>query len=147
MIRAVLDTNVLASGILGFAAADRAPGRILRLWRDQRFVLIISADILAELLDTLAKPYFQRQLDPEQRAAAQLLLETEAVSTPVTTQVSGVATHPKDDLVLAAAVSARVDYFVTGDKPLQRLSAYRGIRILAPREFLDLLQATGDEES
>jgi hypothetical protein len=32
---------------------------------------------------------------------------------------------------------------VTGDKKLQQLSAYQGVRMISPRAFLDLLEATG----
>lgn len=47
--------------------------------------------------------------------------------------------HPEDDLVLAAAVSARADYRVTGDSKLQLRGRYQGVIILSPRAFLDLL--------
>ena len=144
MIRATLDTNTLASGFVGFAAAQRAPGRLLHLWRAGRFELVVSANILAELADTLADPYFRRRLTPEQIAAAQRLLHDEATTTPLTAPVSGVATHPADDLVLAAAVSAGVDYLVTGDRQLQRLGTYQGVRILSPREFLVVLERETD---
>lgn len=146
MIRAVLDTNVLASGFVGFAAAERAPGRLLRLWREQRFALVVSTNILTELLKTFADPYFRPQLSSEQIDAAQLLLQEEAMVTPITVHVSGVATHPEDNLVLATAVSARAEYLMTGDKKLQQLGAYQRIPILSPRAFLDLLEVTvGDE--
>jgi putative PIN family toxin of toxin-antitoxin system len=106
---------------------------------------VTSNDILAELLDTLAKPYLDRQLAPEQRAEALLLLESKAILTPVTVHIAGVATHPEDDLVLAAAVSAHADYLVTGDTQLRQLEMYQGIRIVNPREFLALLEARNDE--
>jgi putative PIN family toxin of toxin-antitoxin system len=74
VIRVVLDTNVLASGFVEFATAERAPARLLRLWREQRFVLVVSAEILTELLSTFTDPYFRRRLTLEQIHAAQLLL-------------------------------------------------------------------------
>jgi predicted nucleic acid-binding protein len=55
--------------------------------------------------------------------------------------VTGVATHPEDDLVLAAAVSAGADYLVTGDRKLQALDTFEGVRILSPRQFLDMIEA------
>ena len=146
MIRAVLDTNVLASGFVEFATAERAPARLLRLWREQRFALVVSAEILTELLNTFADPYFRRQLTPEQIHAAQLLLQEEAIWTPLTAHISGVATHPEDDQILAAAVSAQAEYLVTGDKKLQQLGTYQGVRMISPRAFLDLLEATGGNE-
>ena len=39
------DTNVLASGFVGFAAADRAPARLLHRWQEQRCERVLSADI------------------------------------------------------------------------------------------------------
>jgi putative PIN family toxin of toxin-antitoxin system len=145
VIRAVLDTNVLASGFVEFATAERAPARLLRLWREQRFALVVSAEIQTELLRSFADPYFRRQLTLEQIHAAQLLLQEEAIWTPVTAPVSGVATHPEDDHIVAAAVTAQAEYLVTGDKKLQQLGAYQGIRVVSPRTFLDLLQVPGGE--
>ena len=143
MIRAVLDTNVLASGFVAIATAERAPARLLRLWREQRFALVLSAEILTELLDTFADPYFRRQLTQEQIDAAQHLLQEEAIWTLLTLRVSGVATHPEDDLVLATAISAPAEYLVTGDKNLQQLGTYQGVRVVSPRTFVDLLDVSG----
>ena len=50
------------------------------------------------------------------------------------------ATHPQDDLVLAAAVSAGADYLVTGDRKLLSLGRYLGVTIVSPRTFLTLLE-------
>ena len=140
MILAVLDTNVLASGFVGFADADRAPGQLLRLWRDRRFSLVVSEDILTELRNTFMSAYFQRRLSPEHVAAAEQLLRQEAVMTSVHTHLVGVAAHPEDDLVLAAAISAQAAYLVTGDGPLLRLGNYAGVDIVSPRQFLTILQ-------
>ncbi len=101
-----------------FAAAERAPGRLLRLWREQRFELIVSAEIVTELLNTLAEPYFRKQITPGQIELTQILLQAEATETPVAERVSGVASHTEDDRVLDAAVSAEADYLVTGDRQL-----------------------------
>ena len=146
MIRAVLDTNVLAFGFVEFATAERAPARLLRPWREQRFAFVVSAEILTELLNTFADPYFRRQLTTQQIHAAQLLLQEEAIWQPFTARISGVATHPEDDRILSVAVSAQAEYLVTGDKKLQQLGTYQGVRVISPRAFLDLLQATGGNE-
>lgn len=139
MIRAVLDTNVLASAFVGFAKADRAPTRLLQLWQQQHFELVVSAEILSELQHTFEDPYFSRRLTSEQIDAARHLLLSQATLAMLTVEVSGMATHSEDDRVLAAAVSSQVDYLVTGDRQLQRLGTYRGVRIVSPRQFLALL--------
>lgn len=67
-------------------------------------------------------------------------LRSHALITPLTVRVSGVATHPEDDLVLSTALSGNVEYLVTGDIKLQRLGTYQGIQMLSPRAFLRLLE-------
>ncbi len=138
MIRAVVDANVLASGSL---TALTPPGQILDLWEAGQFELIVSEHLLDEVDHTLDKPYFLSRLPPEQSARFRSLLRRSATFTPITVQVSGVATQPEDDLVLATAVSAQAEYLVTGDGPFRRrVPSYQGIRLVSPREFLEILR-------
>lgn len=118
------------------------PGQILNAWRDGQFTLVTSWHILDELERTLQKPYFQSRLTKSDIAAFFDLLQNETIITPITVNVSGAATHPEDDLTLAAAVSAQADYLVTGDGPLLRRvgSAYQGVNLVTPGVFLELLK-------
>ncbi len=95
----------------------------------------MSERILLELERTLQTPYFRRRLSSQDIAEALTLLRDEATPTSITTHVTGVATHPEDDLILATAVSAQADYLITGDLQLQRLGAYEGVTILSPALF------------
>lgn len=147
MIRAILDTNVLASGFVSFANTQRAPSQLLHLWRESHFVLVVSLEIVAELLSTFASSYFQQRLTPAQIENARHLLMHEAELARISVHISGAATHPEDDAVLAAAVSARVDYLVTGDKGLLELGHFRGVRIITPREFLEELGAGARDDA
>jgi predicted nucleic acid-binding protein len=45
-------------------------------------------------------------------------------------------------MIVATAMKARADYIVTGDRHLLVLGAYEGIRMVTPRQFLDLLDGT-----
>jgi putative PIN family toxin of toxin-antitoxin system len=137
----VLDTNVLASGVLGFHRSKSVPGMLLRRWRAGTFTLTVSEHILAELVRTFSNPFFTSQLDRQQIEAALATLRTGAVIQPITVRVARVATHPEDDLVLATALSAGAGYVVTGDKRLQDLDRHRNVAILSPRQFPDLLEA------
>lgn len=89
----------------------------------------------------MEKPFFRRRLTMEQVNSTQRLLQTRATLTPLTASVSGVAPHAEDDLVLAAAVSTRADYLVTGDKRFLAVGSHAGVMILSPRAFLYLLEA------
>ncbi len=54
---------------------------------------------------------------------------------------------PDDDKYLAAALAGRADVVVTGDKDLLGLEDYQGVRMLSPRQFLELVEASPPHHS
>ncbi len=135
MIRAVLDTNVLAS------AAIAHPGTTLATILDSvvanRFDLVVSEYIMVELRRTLTTPYYAARISPETAGRYVRTLISVGTTVRITTPVSGVATHPEDDAILATALSARADYLVTGDRRLrERVREIEGILLLSPAGFL-----------
>lgn len=139
MIRAVLDANTIASGMARFRTGTTAPAAILRAWVTGEFELLLSEHILDEVLRTLAKPYFLARVGHDVFEEMLDAFLSRATPVQVTQSVSGVASHPEDDLVLAAVASAGADYLVTGDRQLQRLDAFWGGRIVSPAEFRAIL--------
>ena len=141
MTRAVLDANAIVSGIMGLAIAASSPGEVLRRWHRQDYGLVVSTPIMAEVRRAFQKPYFteRRSLQVIERNVD--LIHRRALFAALTINVTGVATHPEDDLVLATAVSASVDILVSGDRQLLKLGSYEGVRILSPRDFLTYLDA------
>lgn len=145
MIRAVLDTNILASGLVGLPKPDSAPGEVLRLWQAGAYVLVLSNHILRELQETLEDTYFRRRLVTKDVKAALRNLAAEASVVEIGVDVRGVATHPEDDLVLATALSGSARYVVTGDRQLLKLEEYRhpatqqSLKLLSVHAFLTLL--------
>lgn len=138
MISAVVDTNTLASGLI-----RRNPFtpvvQVVDAWRTREFRLVTSEHIITELARTIVSAYFAKHITPDQAQRFILLLRRRATITPITMTVSGVATHPEDDLILASAASAQVNYLVSGDRQLQRLGSYQGITIVSARDFIQLL--------
>lgn len=136
MISAVLDTNVLASGTV---STMNAPGQILNAWRNSQFILVTSEHIITELRQVFQKPYFQKYITSDQIKAFIDLLWNESLVSPITIKISGKTTHPEDDLMLAAAVSAKANFLVTGVKPLlQKVgNFYNGVKLVTPNEFLE----------
>ena len=140
MIRVVLDTNVLASGALGLTGGMTPPALLLHQWRAGRFQLIISDYIEKELRTTLAQPYFKRRIRSEDRELFLILLTKIAEHVAIRHRVTGIATHPEDDPILATALSAHADYLVTGDQRLRdRVPSFQGIPLIPPAAFLDVL--------
>jgi uncharacterized protein len=53
--------------------------------------------------------------------------------------LSDIAPDPGDDKVISCAVEGEARFIVTGDKALQRLEEYRGIRIISADQFVRIL--------
>lgn len=141
MIRVVLDANVLAPGL---TSRGSAAATILDLWRGRRFDVVVSAHVIAELERTFADPYFAARIPPERAAALVASLVDRAIVTAEEADVRGVATHPEDDAVLAAAVSGGASFLCTRDKQLLRLRSFRNVAIVSPGEYLAIL---GEEDA
>jgi putative PIN family toxin of toxin-antitoxin system len=140
MIRAVLDTNVFASALANFCVQDNVPAAILHAAVIRRFQLVTSDVILQELHRTLEKLYFRRWLSGHDLQEITRIMTRRAQQVAIMVHVSGVATHPEDDPILATALSAQVDYLVTGDRRLRdRVPAFHGIPLVFPAQFLETL--------
>ena len=139
MIRAVLDTNVLASA---FIRPQGPSGQILRGFVEKHtFELVLSSPILAEFRRVLFYPRLRKELDCtdqdiEVRVAAIGVLADLADGE---IDIKAVKDDPDDDKYLAAALLGRATYVVSGDHHLLDLGEYQGIRILKPRPFLEIL--------
>jgi uncharacterized protein len=139
MIRATLDTNVLVAGII--TSAQTVNGQVIQAWRENKYSLVLSEAILTELSRTLSQPYFSARLTVAQINGTLSLFHSEATIVPLIATVSGVATHPEDDLILATAVNGRANYLVTRDEKLQeKVQEYKGVSIISPLVFLQRLR-------
>jgi putative PIN family toxin of toxin-antitoxin system len=134
----VLDTNVLAPGFVGTTSVAV---RLIDRWRAGGYELVVSEHLLGELARTYTDPYYRARVSTDQAARILTLLRTEAHLTPLIVPVSGVATQPKDDLVLATALSAGATYLATRDRQLLKLETYRGLQIVPPGRLLTLLES------
>ena len=108
---------------------------------------VSSTPIVTEVLRSFGRPRIRRKyrVEPGDIERLRRFLRSELVSVTITAQVSGIATHPEDDLVLATALSARAGYLVTYDRQLLKLGSYRGVQIVTPYQFLQILQAPSTE--
>ena len=138
-LSAVLDTNVLVSGLI---AARGAPGQILDAWSEGEFTLVSSLYLVEELVHVLAYPRIAErlQLDDAELEAVLAGLLARAEMTPGQLHLPGVTRDAKDDAVVACAVEGKADYIVSGDQDLLALGEYHGIRVVTPRQFVELLR-------
>ena len=103
MIRAVLDINVIVSGLIAPLGASR---RILLAWAAGAFSLVTSDGIVHEVGEKLQLPRIIRRYNvaEDDRRCAFGLLSTQAESIPVAdADVQSVTGDPEDDYVLATS--------------------------------------------
>ena len=135
MIWAVLDTNVLVSG-LGWR--NTVPAHLVDQALAGRFLLVTSPDLLAEVDRVLRYPKLAPVLS-EPAAIIDLIRRVSVVVTPGA-RLSVVNDEP-DNRLLEVAVEARADAIITGDRHVLSLGAeYEGIKLMQPRQFLELLE-------
>jgi putative PIN family toxin of toxin-antitoxin system len=135
MIRATLDTNVLASGVI--TSTQTINGQVIQAWRENKYTLVLSEAILTEFSRALLQPYFSARLTAAQIAGTISLFRSEATIVPISVTVSGVATHPEDDPIIATALSGKAHYLVTRDEKLQKkVPEYKGVSLVSPLVFL-----------
>lgn len=135
MPRAVLDPNVLVSGLISPAGP---PAILVAELQAGAFELVVSPRLLAELEAVLLREKFRRQvtlLDVEEYVE---LIRQESIlvddPSPLPEQV---VDDPNDAYLLALSRSSHVDVLVSGDRHLLRLRGAEAV--VSPREFLDLL--------
>jgi putative PIN family toxin of toxin-antitoxin system len=124
-IKAILDTNVLISGVFW----KGPPFEILKAWQEQRFRLAISLPILEEyrrVLDEFAK---ERQMLVLNSVLKVIELRSEIVK-PVPFS-EPVCSDPDDDKFLEAAIAAGADYIVSGDKALLNVKFHHEVEVVS----------------
>jgi putative PIN family toxin of toxin-antitoxin system len=139
LIRAVLDANVILSGMAGYAKAESVPGEILRRFVFGECILVTSPPIANEVRRNLGKDFLRRSLPDEELAELMSAVFRGAEFVPLTRTVSGLASHPEDDLVLATVANGETSHLVTGDRQLIALESFEGADVSTPRAFLDIL--------
>ena len=133
-MRVVLDTNVFVSAAL---KQKSMPG-MAALLIERRGGLLKSLATEQQLVEVVARPYFDSLIDPDTRAWLRKLMgEAELVT--ITERVVA-CRDPTDDKFLELAVNGHADLIVTGDNDLLALNPFRDIPIVTPAVFVQALQ-------
>lgn len=132
-LRAILDTNVLLSGIF----FGGVPGRLLTAWQDDRLALVLSPAILGEYHKAGAELTARYQALAASLDSILTLLAQTATIVDAPVLAERVSADPDDDKFLACALAARTPLIVSGDKHLLRVSGWNGITVVTPRQCVD----------
>ncbi len=140
-MRLVLDTNVVVAGLLW----NGPPRRLLSMAVDSKASFFSSPVLLEELAQTLRYSKFTPRIAAYKTSVDELVARDAALVTLVTpsTVPRVVANDPDDDHVIAAAVAARAELIVTGDrKHLLPIGVHEGIAIVTAVQALATLGVT-----
>ena len=138
IVRIVLDTNVVVSGLLW----SGRPARLLDLLRAGQASAFTSEALLDELARVLSRRHLapilaRHQANPTTLVQGYALLAT---AVPAAAIAAVVSTDPDDDAVLACALAAGAELIVSGDKHLRNLKSYQLIPIVSAAEALAKIQ-------
>lgn len=139
-LRLVLDTNIVVAGFLW----NGPPRRLIELAIDGQGELYSSPVLLDELAHTLGYSKFASKLESFGTSIAALVAQYTALVTLVApASVPRIVTNDADDdHVIAAAVAARAELIVTGDrKHLLPIGSHQGIAIVTARAVIDRIEA------
>lgn len=137
-IRAVIDTNILVSGII---SPKGAPRKIVDLAKKEVFKAATSISINHEILSVLHRPHIYKKYNLTEETIDDIsaFLYEGTILTEDRYAVSKVKNDPEDNKFIACALEGEADYIVSGDDHLLRLKHYRGIQIVDVHGFLKVL--------
>jgi len=133
-VRAVLDPNVVISGLL---SRDGSPAAVLLAWQEGRVEVLISRHLLRELERALGYPKLRARVSqPDAQAALEWLSQGATIVGDPDEEPPVRSEDPGDDYLIALAAVERA-VLVSGDKHLLALADR--IPVYSPREFMDLV--------
>ena len=131
-MKAVLDTNVVVSGIF----FGGLPRDVLEAWSEGRFEVCLSPQIVDEYLRTCDRLVAPRPCLVYQPLLATLIGHGALVADALA--AAPITADPDDDKFMICADSSGA-VVVSGDRHLLEASGWRGVIVLTPREVLGQL--------
>jgi len=140
VFKVVIDTNIFVSSLI---KKDSVPARLIQLWRENAFLIIISVQILEEIKRVLQYPHIKNKykLTDEEITLAVATIEKDAIVLVDVLELDVIKEDPDDNKVLACALEVRADYIISGDKHLLALEQYENIPIVRVQEYLNILES------
>ncbi|MBS3092245.1 putative toxin-antitoxin system toxin component, PIN family [Candidatus Pacearchaeota archaeon] len=132
---AIIDTNIFVSGIFW---EGNFCSQIIDEWKNKKFELVSSVEIIDEFVETLKN--FKIQMPDEMIEEWRNLIIENSIMVEPTIKLDAIKDDPDDNKFLEAGISGNVDLVISQDKHLLKLKQYRGIKIVSPEEALLLLK-------
>jgi putative PIN family toxin of toxin-antitoxin system len=130
--KVTLDTNILVSG-LGWKGK---PHKILEKVIKGEIQLFTSRELYEELSRVLDYPKFKFTYEQKERFKSLISAVSTFVETSTTKKLDIIKEDPPDNRILECAVTAEVDFIISGDDHLLSIGKFGRIEITSASKFL-----------
>ena len=136
MTRVVFDTNVFISALL---KRNGVCGLRLNFWRDERFVVLYSQELILEIKDVVNYPRLRQRFKRREIGALIRLLRFRGER--VRNNRNSVnSSDPKDDFLIAITQQGIADFLVSRDiEGILKLNL-EWVQVMKPEDFLRFLR-------
>jgi putative PIN family toxin of toxin-antitoxin system len=130
-MKITLDSNVIIAGFIARGTCEL----LLQKWFQQHFEVVLSDYILEEVKKSLQK---KLKIQPSKIKEIELLLKKNATWVKPEKIKIKTLRDPSDLPILGTAIAGNSKFLITGDQDLLTLKRHKLIKIMTPRNFLDL---------
>ena len=141
--RATFDTNIFVRAVI---RKENLANHLLSLWREGRFVLVLSQTIIDEVVEVLSRRKLRLKYRYTLTEVENLINLLKRANIIEITSSFELCRDPKDDMFIDCAVSGKAGFLVSydndliGDAELKKALSEFGIEITEPPNFLEKIQ-------
>jgi putative PIN family toxin of toxin-antitoxin system len=134
-MRVVLDANIFISAFYWGGNPQSIIDRIIK----GIDTLFISNEILDEVIDVMARQKFKSS--PEIIDTYIRTIEKIGRKIYITGKTTGISRDKDDDNKIECGMMSHADFIITSDDDLLVLKEYKGIKIITPKEYLEIINS------
>ncbi len=136
-MKITLDTNVLISATFWYGPSFS----IIEKVENKELELFLSEDIISEFSRVLESDEIQQKIkgkNLEMKRTIEKIISISQITKPKE-KLDIIKEDQEDNKIIECALEGKVSYLISQDNHLLKLKEFQGIRIINPRDFLDLI--------
>jgi len=138
-MRIVLDTNVLVSAFISKLGHSAKTLDLASMFEEIQ--LVLSDPILCEFKNVLSREEVKARFNYSTQDIESFAKSIKDTSTivKIKSDFKVIKEDPKDDIVLNTAYDGKAEYIVSGNRHLQNLKRFKGIKIVNPKQMMKVI--------
>lgn len=133
-MKVVIDVNIFVSSFLWEGNPQKVVDRVIEGIDE----LYITKEILEQISEVLNRPKFNA--DEESVRYYMKSIEEIANELAIDIKIQNGSRDVDDNIILECGITGNVDYIITGDDDLLVLKKFNGIKIITPKEYLEIIE-------